>query len=223
MSRGKLPRKDRIPRDVENVKAAVDAVKRKELSLREAGKKFGISHQSLHRRVQGRVALDGCPGHPTALMPTEEAQLKDWLAESVTLGIRVRGRDIMRKASDLVISRAPDRKPFTYHWLEKFFRRHPETRELVRSSRRRRRPFDETDGMPLQDGLDIADVALAEHHHVTEHDVDGVHSDLVAEHHAHAHAHAHAHHHPESTTEQILAVGPPVDVHEQSILDAKFD
>ena len=63
----------------EEYKQAIEAVRSKRLSLRQAAEKYGISTTSLHRRVAGQVAVSAKKGAVPYFTPAEEKGIIDMI------------------------------------------------------------------------------------------------------------------------------------------------
>ena len=80
-----VPKKRKQWRD-KDMGLAIDAVQRGQLKVSEAVKQFGVTRQTLHDRISGRVVHGTKPGPKPYLTKEEESEFADFLVDIAKAG-----------------------------------------------------------------------------------------------------------------------------------------
>lgn len=114
----------------EDMKAAMEAVSSKQMTVSAASKQFGVPRKTLDDRVKGHVQHGSKPGIGTVLSPEEENSLTEYLLYMAKCGFPLT-RTMVKAFAWAIAKRAGKGDRFnadygpTDHWWQLFKNRHP--------------------------------------------------------------------------------------------------
>ncbi|XP_041475543.1 uncharacterized protein LOC121424034 isoform X2 [Lytechinus variegatus] len=114
----------------EDMELAVRMVKKKEMTLRAAAKKFNVPRSTLHDKVLGRTAVNCKFGMASFLTAAEETLLSNWVQQMSRIGQCPAKKDIIQVVKKILDDDGRE-TPFKNNqpgerWFNLFLKRHPE-------------------------------------------------------------------------------------------------
>ena len=108
---------------------AVDMIKSKSMSFRQAASAFQIPKSTLSNKVNDKTPIDCRPGPATILTPAEEKHLADWAIHMAKIGFG-RTRDELLDKVQTILKEDGRKNPFKddkpgKDWYYAFLKRHP--------------------------------------------------------------------------------------------------
>jgi len=80
--------------------AAIEAVRNKTMSQRQACKTFNIPRCTLHTRLSGKTEIGAKPGHPTLMTTEQEVKVVDYACNRASMGIGFGRRQFLKYAGN---------------------------------------------------------------------------------------------------------------------------
>nr|XP_054764526.1 uncharacterized protein LOC129271180 isoform X1 [Lytechinus pictus] len=126
----KRVKKRRVGYSQEDMELAVRMVKKKEMTLRAAAKKFNVPRSTLHDKVFGRTAVKCKFGRASFLTAAEEALLSNWVLQMSRVSQCPSKKDIIQVVKKILDDDGRE-TPFKNNqpgekWFNLFLKRHPE-------------------------------------------------------------------------------------------------
>lgn len=112
-----------------DLSAAIDSVRRNEISANKAAKQYGIPKGTLISKLHGDTPIERRMGPDTVLTQEEEARLEKWILDKASLGFPMHPNEV-REAVQKILKAEKRPNPFTddkpgRKWLKLFLKRHP--------------------------------------------------------------------------------------------------
>ena len=105
---------------------AVEAVKEKKYTIREAAVAYNIPRSTIGDRVSGRIQMGSKCGPTTYLTPYEEKELVDFLIGCGRIGFARTRKQVMTLVRAAMVKKGKENAPVTNGWWDSFMKRHPE-------------------------------------------------------------------------------------------------
>lgn len=113
----------------EAMRAAIDDVRYRKVTIRAASRKYGIPRPTLGRRVLMGTAVNGKAGPGTVLTENEEKTICEWIEYMDTAGFKVTIGELTAHVQKIIVN-TKRRNPFKNNmpgktWVRMFLQRHP--------------------------------------------------------------------------------------------------
>ena len=112
--------------DEGSMQQAMDAVRDRRCTIREAAVTYEVPKSTLGDRISGRVQMGAKSGPPTYLTPHEERELVDFLIGCAQIGFACTRRQVMSLVRAAMVKKGREDAPITSGWWDSFMRRHPQ-------------------------------------------------------------------------------------------------
>ena len=113
----------------EDLAQAMEEVRGKQLSLKQAASKYAIPATTLSGRMRGAQSKHEVNIQNQRLTPAEETRLATWCLRQDACGYAPSFARVTTLA-ELLLTKRGDMKPLGKHWIKGFKRRNPEIRTL---------------------------------------------------------------------------------------------
>ena len=106
--------------DEGSMQQAMDAVRDRRCTIREAAVTYEVPKSTLGDRISGRVQMGAKSGPPTYLTPHEERELVDFLIGCAQIGFARTRRQVMSLVRAAMVKKGREDAPITSGWWDSF-------------------------------------------------------------------------------------------------------